>query len=116
MRQLSFNSFELPLRASARLLSAVCTDTVVRPNCKQESSTHDGVLTAGRRARGAVPDGGQGGIRFEEVSHNLCALHLHLFPPDTANESQKDASRGADSKDAVAYLTSVRVSCVLSIA
>ena len=58
-----------------------------------------GVLTAGRRARGAVPDGGQGGIRFEEVSHNPCALHLQHLSTQAANENQKDASRGADSKD-----------------
>ena len=54
------------------------------------------MLTAGRRARDAVPAGGQGGIRFEEVSHNLCALHLQVVSTQAANKSQKDASRGAD--------------------
>ena len=58
-----------------------------------------GVLTAGRRARGAVLDGGQGGIRLEEVSHNLCALHLQVVSTQPANESQRDASRGADSSE-----------------
>ena len=57
------------------------------------------VLTAGRRARGAVLDGGQGGICLEEVSHNLCALHLQVVSTQPANESQRDASRGADSRE-----------------
>ena len=58
--------------------------------------TRQRVLTAGRRARGAVLDGGQGGIRLEEVSHNLCALHLQVVSTQPANESQRDASRGID--------------------
>ena len=58
--------------------------------------TRQGVLTAGRRARGSILDGGQGGIRLEEVSHNLCTLHLQVVTTQPANESRMDASRAAD--------------------
>ena len=47
------------------------------------------VLTVGKRARGGVRDGGEGGVRLEEVSEILCALHPQLVVAQTANESQK---------------------------
>ena len=52
-----------------------------------------------RRARGGILDGGEGGICLEEVSHNLCALHLQVVSIQAANESRKDASRGADGRE-----------------
>ena len=42
-------------------------------------------------ADGGVPDGGEGGIRLEEVGDDLCALRLHLIAAQTANEGK---SRG----------------------
>ena len=56
------------------------------------------MLTVSRRVRGGIPDGGEGSIRLEEVSHNLCTLHLQLVTTQAANGSQVDASGGADGR------------------
>jgi len=39
-------------------------------------------------------DGGEGSIRLEEVSHNLCALHLQLVTTQAAKRESNGRVRG----------------------
>ena len=57
--------------------------------------TRQGVLTVSKRVRGGIgiPDGGEGSIRLEEVSHNLCALHLQLVTTQAAKRESNGRVR-----------------------
>ena len=57
------------------------------------------MLTVGREASGSIPNAGEGGVRLEEVCHDLCAINTKLVASDAANENQTKVSGGADSKD-----------------
>ena len=50
---------------------------------------------------GSVPDGGEGGVRLEEVCHDLCTINTKLVASDAANENQTKVSGGADGRDTV---------------
>ena len=56
-----------------------------------------GALTVGRQASGSIPNAGEGGVRLEEVRHDLRAINTELVASDAANENQTKASGGADS-------------------
>ena len=48
---------------------------------------------------GGILDGGEGGVRLEEVREDLCALHPQLVVAQTANKGQIQVSMAADSRD-----------------
>ena len=45
---------------------------------------------------GGILDGGEGGVRLEEVREDLCALHIQLVGAQTANKGQIQVSAAAD--------------------
>ena len=49
-------------------------------------------------AIGGILDGGEGGIRLEEVGDDLRSLHLQIVAAQTANSGQNGVSAGADSR------------------
>ena len=57
------------------------------------------MLTVGREASDSIPNAGEGGVRLEEVCHDLCAINTEPVVSDAANENQTKASGGADSKE-----------------
>ena len=61
--------------------------------------TRQGVLTVGREASGSIPNAGEGGVRLEEVRHDLRAINTELVASDAANENQTKASGGTDSRE-----------------
>ena len=61
----------------------------------KDASSKEGrqrVLTVGREASGSIPNAGEGGVRLEEVCHDLCAINTELVASDAANENQSKAS------------------------
>ena len=52
------------------------------------------VLTVGKPAKGSVLDGGEGGVRLQEVGDDLCTLRLQDVTAQTAIESRIAASAG----------------------
>ena len=57
------------------------------------------MLTVGKEASGSIPNAGEGGVRLQEVCHDLCAINTELVASDAANENQRKASGGADSRE-----------------
>ena len=58
-----------------------------------------GALTLGEMVCGDLPEGLQGGVRLQRLGDVLGALSTDAVVPDTASESQKDTSGGADSRE-----------------
>ena len=50
---------------------------------------------------GSIPNAGEGGVRLEEVCHDLRAINTELVASNAANENQTKASGGADGKKRV---------------
>ena len=48
-----------------------------------------GLLTVGRRAFGGIPDGGESGVRLQEVGDDLGALHLQLVAAETFEKKRQ---------------------------
>ena len=54
------------------------------------------LLTVRNGAGGGVHDGGEGGVRLQEVGDDLGALHLELVAADAENEGRNGVLVGAD--------------------
>ena len=66
---------------------------------RQKDNHRQGVLTVGRQASGSIPNAGEGGVRLEEVCHDLRAINTELVASDAANDNQTKASEGADARE-----------------
>ena len=80
------------------MLGALSTDAV-DPDTASESQkdTSRGIDSWGRM-RGSVLERLQGGVGLQRLRNMLGALSTDPVGPDTASESQKDTSGGADSR------------------
>ena len=57
------------------------------------------MLTLGEMVCGDLLEGLQGGVRLQRLGDVLGALSTDAVGPDTASESQKDTSGGADGRE-----------------
>ena len=64
---------------------------------------------------GGVPDGGEGGICFEEIGNDLCTLYLQLVAANAANEGANGVSALTVEKRRVGFDTAVRGCAYLSV-
>ena len=82
-----------------QFIGAISSD-LVEPDTAQDQSQKSTVrvLTVGREASGSIPNAGEGGVRVEEVCHDLRAINTELVASDAANDNQTKASGGLDSR------------------